>query len=77
MYKSMQGALLVLCLSGLTACSTPSDISQSAQKPTKAHQQRTHIYTEQVETLEKSKNLAHTLKQADLTREKQIEEASR
>ena len=77
MHKSIQWALLVLCLSGLSACSTPSDVSQSAQKPKKVHQQRTHIYTEQVEALEKSKNLAHTLNQAELTREKQIEELSR
>ena len=33
MHKSIQWAPLVLCLCGLSACSTQSDISQSAQKP--------------------------------------------
>ena len=77
MYKLIRWALLVLFISALSACSSPNDVSQSAQTPKETHQQSTHIYTEQIGALEKSKNLAHTLNQAELNRKKQIAEWSR
>ncbi len=77
MQKQIQWAILILCLSVIFACSAPSDISNSTQKQNKANQQRTHIYTDQFKALEKSKNLAGNLNQAELARRQQIEKATR
>ena len=77
MQKQLQRTLLVLCFCGLSACSAPSDVPNATQKPKDAHQQGTHIYTEQFKALEKSKNLARNRHQAELTRQKQMEELTR
>ncbi len=77
MQKQLQWAILVLCLSILFACSAPSEVSNSAQKQNKANQQRTHVYTEQFKALEKSKNLARNLNQAELARQLQMEEVTK
>ena len=77
MQKQIQWAILIFCLSGIFACNAPSDVSNASQKQNKAKQQRTHIYTGQFKALEKSKNLANDLNQAELARQQQIEEATR
>ena len=76
MKKQLQWTILILCLSGLAACSAPSNVADSAKQPQPSTQHRTQIYTDQFNALEKSKNLAHNLNQAELSRRKQIEEVT-
>jgi hypothetical protein len=76
MKRQIQWAIFIFCLSGIVACSAPSDVSNSVQQPPHSNPQRTHIYTDQVKALEKSKHLTRNLNQAELTRRKQMEEAT-
>ena len=69
--------MLVLCLGAALGCSAPSNISDAANSQNETNQKRTHIYMEQFEALQKSKDLTRDFNQAALDRQKQMEQATR
>ena len=77
MRDQIQWAMLVLCLGATLGCSAPSNISDAANSQNETNQKLTHIYTEQFEALQKSKDLTRDFNQAALDRQKQMEQATR
>jgi hypothetical protein len=74
MWNRIRWAVLVLCLSGLYACTTPDDRSNTDQAK---RQPNTSIVHGQTKALEKAKSLARTLQKAEETRQQEIEAETR
>jgi SOS-response transcriptional repressor LexA len=74
MWNRIRWAALVLCLSGLYACTAPDDRSNIDQAK---RQPNTSIVHEQTKALEKAKSLARTLQKAEETRQQEMEAGTR
>ena len=74
MGEGTRWAILVLGCYVLWACSSPSTSQTDTPRTQTSSQKATHVYSDQVQALDKAKNLSRTLQKTENVRQRQLQE---